>query len=254
RGGEVSPGPVPGSVGSAVPAAPQADPRLAAVTSPTYRRLARPRGPFARNTATPAVPPEVLPQLSQGSLQFNPGQKIQERVFAERLSPLPPSVATTTQADGQQDGMRGFAHQVSYPAGMLAPLAQLDQEALLPGASTIPPNTALILQPNPDQIAAYMVGLSLRSAGCCCGAACPLTHGPPPSPTSGTSAARPAPGRTFNPSPAGSRPPRWPISCPVPPVRRSWRCVLTCCADTRQPPCTRRRRSRPPVLPRPPPT
>lgn len=155
---QVSAGPVPGSVWSVVRDDPQADPRLPAVTSPTYRRLARPRGPFARNTAAP-TPPPALAQLSPSSLQFDPGQKVQDRVFAERLSPLPTSVATTAQADGQGQ-MQGFAHQVSYPAGMLAPLAQLAQEALLPGASTIPPNTALILQPNADQIAAYMVGLN----------------------------------------------------------------------------------------------
>jgi hypothetical protein len=153
---QVSAGPVTGSIWSVVRGDPQADPRLPAVTSPTYRRIARPRGPFARNTA-PSMPPQVSPQLSPGSLQFDPGQRVQDRVFAERLSPLPASVAAATQAGGQ-DPINGFAHQVSYPAGLIGPLAQLDPEALLPGASTIPPNTALLLQPNADQVVACMVG------------------------------------------------------------------------------------------------
>jgi hypothetical protein len=60
--------------------------------------------------------------------------------------------------------MRGFAQQVSYPAAMFAPLAALAQEAILPGASTIPPNTALILQPDPDMIVAYLAGLNTAAS------------------------------------------------------------------------------------------
>src|SRR4029077_16324512 len=60
----------------------------------------------------------------------------------------------------QQDPLGGFAHQVSYPAGMITPLARLAQEAILPGASTIPINTALILQPNAEQVVAYLAGLN----------------------------------------------------------------------------------------------
>ena len=64
------------------------------------------------------------------------------------------------QASSQQDPLRGFARQVSFKAGMITPLAQLSQEAILPGAAAIPANTALTLQPNPLPIAAYMLGLN----------------------------------------------------------------------------------------------
>ena len=63
------------------------------------------------------------------------------------------------QASGQ-DQLRGFAPQVSFPFGMITQLEQVSPEALLPGAATIPPNTALTLQGNTAQIAAYMVGLN----------------------------------------------------------------------------------------------
>lgn len=147
-----------GSIWSVV-RGPQADPRLAAVTSPAYRRLARPRGPHARHTATPSAPAVPIPatQLRPASSLFSPDTTVQFRVFAERLSP---AAASDAQAAGPGDQMRGFAPQVSFPAGMITPLAQIDQEALLPGASTIPANTALTLQGNPAQIAAYMVGLN----------------------------------------------------------------------------------------------
>jgi hypothetical protein len=82
---------------------------------------------------------------------------VPNRIFAERLSP---TAATAAQAGGQQDPLRGFAPQVSFPAGMATPLFQLDADALLPGGSSIPANTALTLQVNPLPIAAYMVGLN----------------------------------------------------------------------------------------------
>jgi hypothetical protein len=135
------------------------DPRLAAVTSAAYRRLARPRGPHAQYAATPSAPPVFISagQLTPASQLFAPDTTVPLRVFAERLSP---GAASAVQAAGQGDQMRGFAPQVSFPAGMITPLAQLSQEAVLPGAATIPPNTALTLQGNPAQIAAYMVGLN----------------------------------------------------------------------------------------------
>ncbi|HEV2375601.1 MAG TPA: hypothetical protein VGS19_25990 [Streptosporangiaceae bacterium] len=138
----------------------QADPRLAAVASAAYRRLARPRGPHARHTAAPAPPQVLIPaaQLTPASPAFDPGQTVAHRVFAERVL-LPPPAATAAQATGQ-DEMRGFAAQVSYPFGMVTPLEQVSLETVLPGADTIPPNTALVLKNNPALIAAYMVGLN----------------------------------------------------------------------------------------------
>jgi len=153
---KVTAGTLVGSIWSVV-RDPSADPKLAAVTSPTYRRLARPRGPHARNTAAPQ-PPQAIP-ISHANLlpAFLPAQTVPGRVLAERLSP---PAAAAAQADSQQDPLRGFARQVSFTAGMFTVLAQLDQDAILPGCGTIPANTALTLQPDPLPIAAFMVGLN----------------------------------------------------------------------------------------------
>lgn len=147
-----------GSIWSVV-RGPDADAKLAAVTSAAYRRLTRPRGPHARRTAAPTAPQVPIPaaQLTPGSPQFAAETIVPGRVFAERLSP---AAAVPAQADGGKDQMRGFAPQVTFPAGMITPLEQISQEAILPGAATIPPNTALTLQGNPSQIAAYLVGLN----------------------------------------------------------------------------------------------
>ena len=141
------------------------DVRLPAVTSAAYRRIARPRGPHARNTAAPR-PPLAPSQLGAAAApRFDPAQTVPHRVFAERLSA---AAYTAAQSDSRQDPagdpMRGFAHQVSFPAGMITPLAQVAQEAILPGASIIPANTALLLQPNAEQIAAYLIGLNTAAS------------------------------------------------------------------------------------------
>jgi hypothetical protein len=147
-----------GSIWSVV-RAPQQDVRLAAVTSATYRRLTRPRGPQARHVTAPSAPQVLIvaAQLMPNSPQFSPAKTVQYRVLAERLSP---QAAAAAQNSGGGDELRGFAPSVSFPAGMITPLVQAAQEAILPGASTIPPNTALTMQPNAGQIAAYMVGLN----------------------------------------------------------------------------------------------
>jgi hypothetical protein len=46
------------------------------------------------------------------------------------------------------------------PTPMIGPLLELGQEWLLPGLSELPPNTILIVEPNPAFIEAYMVGLN----------------------------------------------------------------------------------------------
>jgi hypothetical protein len=134
-----------------------ADPKLAAVTSPTYRRLARPRGPHARNTVAPPPPGQIPVSQAQLASAFVPAQTVSGRILDERLSP---PAAAAARADGQKDPLRGFARQVSFTAGMFTVLAQLNQDAILPGCGTIPANTALTLQPNPLPIAAFMVGLN----------------------------------------------------------------------------------------------
>jgi hypothetical protein len=156
---KVTAGTLVGSIWSVV-RDPSADPKLAAVTSPTYRRLTRPRGPHARNTKAPP-PPAAIP-VSQAELTpaFLPAQTVPGRILDERLSP---TAAAAARADGQKDPMRGFARQVSFTAEMFTVLAQLDQDAILPGCGTIPANTALTLQPNPLPIAAFMIGLNTEA-------------------------------------------------------------------------------------------
>jgi hypothetical protein len=155
---QVNAGPLVGSVWS-VARDPSADVKLAAAISPEYRRLTRPRGPHARNVASSAPPAIAISpgQLTPGKPPFGPDQTVPARAFAERLSPV---AAAAAQAAGPADTLRGFAPQVSFPAGMITALEQADSDAILPGADLIPANTALTLQANPAPIAAYMVGLN----------------------------------------------------------------------------------------------
>jgi hypothetical protein len=155
---QVTAGDIVGSVWSVV-RDPSADIKLAAAVSPEYRRLTRPRGPHARNVAAPAPPAISIsqPQLTPGEPPFGPAQTVPGRVLAERLSPV---AAAAAQAGSPADPLRGFAPQVCFPAGMITALVQADQDAVLPGTSTIPANTALTLQANSPSIAAYLVGLN----------------------------------------------------------------------------------------------
>jgi hypothetical protein len=122
--------------------------------SPTYRRLARPRGPYARRTPRPAAAATSLtrPQLTSA---LTPAASVENRVLAERMSP---NAAAT--ASPRPDPIREMSVTITFPSSMVVPLARLAPDALLPGAGTIPPNTALSLSTNPAAIAAYMVGLN----------------------------------------------------------------------------------------------
>jgi hypothetical protein len=51
-----------------------------------------------------------------------------------------------------------------FPQPMYRPLAQLDNEWLLPGFDKIPPNSATLLKTNQRMIEAYMVGLNTEMA------------------------------------------------------------------------------------------
>lgn len=146
---------VGGSVLS-VMTAPAAAKRLPAVASATYRSLTRPRGVHALRTSSgPTTDPFIPMAILRASL--NAEYAVTDRVLAERLSP-PAAAAVSVPERG--DALRELAPQVTYPYGMFTPLAHLAPEAILPGASTIPPNTALTLSPNSELIAAYMVGLN----------------------------------------------------------------------------------------------
>ena len=153
------------------------------------------------------------------------------------------------------DPMRGFAQQVSYPAAMFAPLAALAPEAIVPGASTIPSNTALVLQPDPDLIVAYLVGLNTETSRLL------LWRGVPADPT-----ATPFTYFWDQRGQAGGPPDITPIArlrledkrhawqpsrLPGSPAGRrcSSRSAPNCSAATPRPPCTRRPRSQSPGRP-----
>jgi hypothetical protein len=133
---------------------PVADPRLGAVAGAAYRKVARPRGVHAlRTRAAPA--PDVLIPAATLRAAFDMEAAVPNRVLAERLSP-----SAADAAAPREDPLRELAPDVAYPFGMFTPLAQIAPEAVLPGASSIPPNTALTLTANRELVAAYMVGLN----------------------------------------------------------------------------------------------
>ena len=130
------------------------DPALATTVSAAYRRLGRPRGPHRRRTANPA--PAATAVTSQQVLSaLTPGAAVENRVLAERVS-----VSTAAAATGREDPIGELSVSISYPSGMVVPLARLAPDALLSGVGTMPSNTALSLATNPSAIAAYMVGLN----------------------------------------------------------------------------------------------
>jgi hypothetical protein len=111
---------------------------------------------------TPAsVPPEVPIAPSDLLDVLKPELTVRDRVLRERLSP---GAVRKAKEQGNflpgGDSLRELAIDITYPFGMVTPLVQVAPEAILPGASTIPPNTALTLGTNPQSIAAYMVGLN----------------------------------------------------------------------------------------------
>lgn len=61
---------------------------------------------------------------------------------------------------GGNDPLQPLTGGPRFPQAMYAPLAALSSEWMLPGISTIPGNSAVLLQTNPSFIEAYMVGLN----------------------------------------------------------------------------------------------
>ena len=58
------------------------------------------------------------------------------------------------------DPLQPLTGSPRFPQAMYAPLAALSPEWMLPGISSIPQNSAVLLQTNPGFIEAYMVGLN----------------------------------------------------------------------------------------------
>ena len=131
-----------------------ADPALATTVSATYRRMARPRGPHARERRGRAAAATSVSR-AQLTSAFTPAASVESRVLAERVS-----VNAAAAASPRPDPIRELSVSITFPGSMVVPLARLAPDTLLPGSGSIPPNTALSLATNPAAIGAYMVGLN----------------------------------------------------------------------------------------------
>ena len=145
-----------GTIGQLV--AQSSDPALAATLSAAYRRLSRPGTASARTA--PAAPqrstsldaPSVLAAMA-------PSNTVPTRVVGEFLTPTTQAVALV-----RPDQLRAMAPAVHFTTAMINQLVALSPNAVLPGAATIGPNTALVLESNPEAIAAYMVGVNTAAS------------------------------------------------------------------------------------------
>jgi hypothetical protein len=137
---------------------------LPAIVSPAYRRLTRPRGPFA--VRTPPPPPVAIPSLGDGTpiagqapaspllAAIGPAETV-----AQRLSNL-----ITTAADLAAQPFAAVAASVSFPMPMFTRLAALNPATILPGSGGLPNNTAAGLLPDPAVIAAFLTGLNFEAS------------------------------------------------------------------------------------------
>lgn len=130
------------------------DPAMPATLSSAYRRLTR-----SGTAASAELPPSLSPSLSFGTStllsKFAASTTVPTRVVSEWLSP-----AAQQAAVARPDPLRPLAPAVNITTAMVGPLTQLAPDAVLPGAANIPPNTAVVLQTDPEAIAAYMVGVN----------------------------------------------------------------------------------------------
>ena len=161
---QLNPGGTANTAGSAANLIAQAaatTPALPAKAGVAYRRMTRGRGPIARHTAAPPpapLPGTLAPATLLAPLTSQPSQP-NDRILLEYVSP-----PTRTLAAGNNDTLRSLAPPVEFPTAMLGPLINLDPDAVLPGASTMPPNSALLLGDDPAVIRSYLVGLNHAAA------------------------------------------------------------------------------------------
>jgi hypothetical protein len=139
-------------------------PSLPAMVSPAYRRLTRPRGPFAARTPPP--PPVPIPAGADGTpiAGQNPASPLLTAIspaaaLAQRLS----SRITTAAAVAARP-FAAVAVPVSFPAPMFTRLAALNPAAILPGAGGLPNNTVAGLLPDPAAIASFLAGLNSEAS------------------------------------------------------------------------------------------
>lgn len=111
----------------------------------------------------PPPPPPAAP-LGLGTLKAEltaPGGQLDPaRTIPAQLRDRLPALA---QGDGAEAGPAGLATLVaapSFPQAMAEQLCALAPDRLLPGLAHVPPDTAALLDPNPQFVEAYMAGLN----------------------------------------------------------------------------------------------
>lgn len=108
------------------------------------------------NTAQTAIPD--LPSLGGAAALTTPRQQLSAR--------LDPSLTIQARLKARlplnsgPDPLRPHTGTPKFPQAMYEPLANLSPEWMLPGISSIPIDTAVLLQPNAQFVEAYMVGLN----------------------------------------------------------------------------------------------
>jgi len=155
------------------------DPRL----STTYRRITRPRGPFARrNVANPVPAPPPVGTLRQA---YDASAAIRQRV-TERVSVPAPAGGAATAAiaafaglgvtgstgrtgtavasDAGGDGSGGTLAALQVTPALTAPvlpaIAALAPQLVLPGLEEIADDTVVVLETNPEFVVAALAGVN----------------------------------------------------------------------------------------------
>jgi len=123
----------------------QNDFRGAATAITTYLNVAE---PVAVDPPSLGGTPALSSTRSLLDARLNPATTIKARVGAR--------VPLNTGPDPLQP----LTAAPKFPQAMYEPLAELSPEWMLPGIASVTPNTAILLQPNPGFVEAYLVGLN----------------------------------------------------------------------------------------------
>jgi hypothetical protein len=150
------------------------DPRLAT----TYRRLSRPRGPFARAAAPDAAPPPTPPATRLADA-LDASDAIRLRLQARVSAPAPGapgaaaarsvgaaavSPATTSTGAAGPDPAPGLLVAPTFPAAMFGELAALAPHLVLPGLDRLEQDTVTLLETNPQFVLACLAGMNTEVA------------------------------------------------------------------------------------------
>ncbi len=143
-------------VGSTVHAAlARDDPARTALLSPSFRRL-HARTVTSGTQAAPTSDPALNSQLQMQLLQQLDGEVT---VTARASSRLTITAAAPTSAPGS-DLLQRVLVAPSFATPMVDALIQTDPELMLPGVTTVPADSVVLLATNPAFVAAYLIGLN----------------------------------------------------------------------------------------------